>query len=228
MAHHNDNQDFTDIAALTIHDVKNNLAQLASEAESRGDLKSMHVAMEASGTLSGLLCFYKSETHNLHVQIEPQDPTELLVDLVAAIASNHPAKSRVTIIQDTSQAPGIWFYDRTLIQMVLANALQNALRYARHQITITVADYSGQLMFQIQDDGEGYPPTVLENLDSYSPVTRHGTGLGLRLAQRVMALHQNQGKSGSIRLSNRISNTNSTDTTNSEKNNGACFQLFLP
>nr|WP_314864121.1 HAMP domain-containing sensor histidine kinase [uncultured Undibacterium sp.] len=228
MAHHNDNQDFTDIAALTIHDVKNNLAQLASEAESRGDLKSMHVAMEASGTLSGLLCFYKSETHNLHVQIEPQDPTELLVDLVAAIASNHPANSRVTIIQDNSQAPGIWFYDRTLIQMVLANALQNALRYARHEITITVADYSGQLMFQIQDDGKGYPQTVLENMDSYSPVTRHGTGLGLRLAQRVLALHQNQGKSGSIRLWNGVSEAVSSTTTNNEKNNGACFQLFLP
>ncbi|MFZ6798186.1 sensor histidine kinase [Undibacterium sp. Di24W] len=228
MAHHSDNQDFTDIAALTIHDVKNNLAQLASEAESRGDIKSMQVAMEASGTLSGLLCFYKSETHNLHVQIELQDPAELLVDLIAAIATNHPAKSSISIIQETSQAPGIWFYDRTLIQMVLANALQNALRYARHQITITVADYSGQLMFQIQDDGDGYPQAVLENLDSHSPVTRHGTGLGLRLAQRVMALHQNQGKSGSIRLSNRMSNTNNWDITNSAKNNGACFQLFLP
>jgi K+-sensing histidine kinase KdpD len=228
MAHHNDNQDFTDIAALTIHDVKNNLAQLASEAESRGDLKSMRVAMEASGTLSGLLCFYKSETHNLHVQIEAEDPTELLVDLIAAFGSNHLAKSSVTIIQDTSQAPGIWFYDKTLIQMVLANALQNALRYARHQITVTVADVFGQLMFQIQDDGDGYPQAVLDNLDSHSPVTRHGTGLGLRLAQRVMALHQNQGKSGSIRLSNRMNNTNSLDITHNAKNNGACFQLFLP
>jgi K+-sensing histidine kinase KdpD len=228
MAHHNDNQDFTDIAALTIHDVKNNLAQLASEAESRGDLNSMRVAMEASGTLSGLLCYYKSETHNLHVQIEPEDPAELLVDLVAAIGSNHPAKSSVTIIRDISQAPTIWFYDKTLIQMVLTNALQNALRYARHQITITAADHSGQLMFQIQDDGDGYPQAVLENLDSHSPVTRHGTGLGLRLAQRVMTLHQNQGKSGSIRLSNRMSNANRTDTTNSAQNNGACFQLFLP
>jgi K+-sensing histidine kinase KdpD len=202
MKHDDDNQDFADIAALTIHDVKNNLAQLAAEAESRGDFKSMQVALEASGTLSGLLCYYKSETHNLHVQIEPQDPAELVADLIAGLPAGLRKNSRITVLSDLDDAPGLWFYDKTLIQMVLANALQNALRYAQHEIRITVIEHSGQLLIQILDDGDGYPQTVLENYGSHSPVTRHGTGLGLRLAQRVVALHQNQGKTGSIHLSN--------------------------
>lgn len=226
MTHDNDNQGFADIAALTIHDVKNNLAQLAAEAETRGDLKSMQIALEASGTLSGLLSYYKSETHDLHVQIEPQDPCELIADLIGALPNGLLEKNKIRITSDLSNAPSIWFYDKTLIQMVLANVLQNALRYAQHQITITVAvitvEHAEQLVFQILDDGDGYPQTVLENLGDHSPVTRHGTGLGLRLAQRVVALHQNQGKSGHIHLSNH-------DAANGVDNKrGARFELVLP
>lgn len=213
MEHDNTNQDFADIAALTIHDVKNKLAQLAAEAESRGDSKSMQVALEASGTLSGLLCYYKSETHNLHVQIEPQDPAELVADLIASLPAGLSIDNKIVVTSDVEHAPGLWFYDKTLIHMVLANAIQNALRYARHQIRITVAEHSGQLFIRILDDGDGFPQTVLEHHGDNSPVTRHGTGLGLRLAQRVVTLHQNQGKTGHIHLSN---------------SNGAQFELVLP
>ncbi|MBC3876060.1 sensor histidine kinase [Undibacterium flavidum] len=206
---------FSEIAALSIHDVKNNLAQLAAEAEARGDVKSQQLALQASETLTGLLCFYRSETHSLAVQIEAQDPQELIADLLSHHQGRLNNRADLHIQTHLEQAPGVAFYDKTLIQMVLANALQNALRYARSQIDISVvqADY---LEICVQDDGDGYPAALLENHDQASAVSSEGTGLGLRLARSVVALHTNEGRCGEIRLSNL------------SQNGGAKFQLLLP
>lgn len=209
----NMNDSFSEIAAFSIHDVKNDLAQLAAEAEARGDVKSQEIALRASETLTGLLCFYKSETHNLHVQIDAQDPHELIDDLLGHHASRIQTQTHLEVQKDLEQAPDLWFYDKTLIQMVLANALQNALRFARHSIKISVIAHPEYLEICVQDDGVGYPSSLLQNPDESSPVTSQGTGLGLGLARRVVALHKNGDRQGEIVLSNL---------------GGARFQLHLP
>jgi K+-sensing histidine kinase KdpD len=193
---------FSEIAALHIHDVKNNLAQLAAEADARGDLKNRELALRSSQTLTQLLCFYRSETHSLHVQIEAQDPHELITDLVRLYASQHQVPTGCTIETQLSHAPELWFYDANLIQMVLANALQNALRYAKKKIIISVNVQDDYLEIYVQDDGDGYPITMLETAIENTPVSAAGTGLGLRLAHKIVALHTNQGRAGEITLSN--------------------------
>lgn len=214
MDNSNEQQDlFAHIAALTIHDVKNNLTQLANDAEARGDLASMKVALHASETLTGLLCFYRSETHHLALQIDSHDPLEMLQDLLGKVPRSLREEAQIDIRLKADQAPGIAFYDRTLIEMVLSNALQNALRFARHSIELGVRAHANKTEFYIQDDGDGYPQSVLDDKDANSPVTRNGTGLGLRLAQRVVGMHENSGHHGEIVLSNSP---------------GALFQLFLP
>lgn len=214
MQNTDDKQDlFATIAALTIHDVKNNLTQLANDAEARGDLASMKVALHASETLTGLLCFYRSETHHLDLQIDSHDPVEMLEDLVGNVPRSLREQSTLQIKLQTNEAPGIAFYDKTLIQMVLSNALQNALRFASSQIELGVRLTSNKIEFYIKDDGAGYPQSVLDDKDVNNPVSRAGTGLGLRLAQRVVGMHENAGQRGEIVLSNQ---------------NGALFQLFLP
>lgn len=204
---------FASIAALTIHDVKNNLARLANEAELRGDQVSLQVALKASQSLTALLCFYKSENHMLDPQIDAHDPHELINNLLTAHPRSVESQAQISIQLELNQAPHVWFYDNNLIQMVLANALQNALRFARSQIKISVITHDQELEICVQDDGEGYPQSVLDDTDSASSISREGTGLGLRLAQRVMSLHENAGRQGRIILSNQ---------------DGARFQLFLP
>lgn len=204
---------FASIAALTIHDVKNNLARLANEAELRGDQVSLQVALKASQSLTALLCFYKSENHMLDPQIDAQDPHELISNLLTAHPRSAESQAQIAIELELELAPHVWFYDNNLIQMVLANALQNALRFAHSQIKISVIAQAQELEICVQDDGNGYPQSVLDDTDSASSISREGTGLGLRLAQRVMGLHENAGRQGRIVLSNQ---------------NGARFQLFLP
>jgi signal transduction histidine kinase len=158
MATIDDQQDlFASIAALTIHDVKNNLTQLANDAEARVDLASLKVVLRASEALTGLLCFYRSETHHLDVQIDAHDPCDMLSDLISNLPRSLREQPGIAIELNIKEAPSIGFYDRTLIQMVMANALQNALRFAHSQIEIGVIAHPDKLEFYVKDDGMGYP-----------------------------------------------------------------------
>jgi signal transduction histidine kinase len=86
--------------------------------------------------------------------------------------------------------------------MVLANALHNALRYARQRIRVRVAESDGYCIFTVHDDGEGYPESVIADLGASATVSRNGTGLGLQLAARIAQQHENAGLRGEIRLAN--------------------------
>jgi len=211
---------FSDIAALTIHDVKNNLAQLAASAESRGDTASMQIALQAASDLTRLLCFYKSESDLLHLSIGSHDPREIIEDLLSSMPRTEQEQKIVQIHTDLTRAPTLWFYDKTLLQMALANALQNALRYAKSRIDISVIGHPNQLEICIQDDGDGYPDQVLHCLDESAPVSDSGTGLGLLLAKRIVEMHCNGGLKGSLFLSNQ--------SHQEHRGSGAQLRILLP
>jgi signal transduction histidine kinase len=200
---------FSEIAALTIHDVKNKLAQLAGRAERNGDTETVRGALEAAQTLTQLLTFYKSEHGGLRLNVEAHAPADLVDELVREARGI----SQVAIEQDCSAAPSLAFFDATLVRMVLNNALQNALRYARHGVRIGVTEQDDYFVFTIRDDGDGYPDGVLADLGASAVVSRSGTGLGLRLAGRIAQQHENAGKRGAIELAN---------------DGGGVFRLRLP
>jgi hypothetical protein len=61
---------FAEIATLTLHDVKNRLAQLAGRAEARGDVETLREAMAAAETLTKLLIYYRSDVGSLALDID--------------------------------------------------------------------------------------------------------------------------------------------------------------
>src|SRR5450830_589464 len=95
----------------------------------------------------------------------------------------------------------------------LVNALQNALRYAQHQIVISAKQVGAFLEISVHDDGPGFPVSFIEEDEPISHVSLHGTGLGLLLARRIAALHKNDHHHGEIQLLNQ---------------HGALFILRLP
>jgi signal transduction histidine kinase len=200
---------FTDIAALTIHDVKNKLAQLAGRAERNGDAETVRSALEAAQTLTELLTFYKSESGGLRPNVEAHAPADLVDELVR----ESRGISGIAIEQDCTAAPALAFYDETLVRMVLFNAVHNALRFARSRVRVQVREQDGYCVFAVSDDGAGYPESVIADHGASAPVTRGGTGLGLRLAGRIAERHENGALCGSIDLSN---------------DSGAVFTLRLP
>ena len=102
---------------------------------------------------------------------------------------------------------------------VLGNCINNAIRYARESLLITVSDEAGQLVISINDDGDGYPAQMLERQADYVQGINHSsgsTGLGLYFANRIAALHQRNGVEGR------------TEISNGGPLGGGLFSLFLP
>lgn len=111
--------------------------------------------------------------------------------------------------------------DRDKLIMAMHNLLGNALKYTesggRVSINVEVDEATGQLLFEVHDDGIGISPDdqshVFEKF--YRAKDRRigsitGTGLGLALAREVVRLH-----GGDI-------------TVESELNQGSTFTLSLP
>jgi signal transduction histidine kinase len=202
---------FADYAAFTIHDVKNRLAMLAGRAEARGDRDMLRDALDAAGRLTSLLACYKAEQGWLGVEVDAGQPDDLVGDLVAEFGQ----LAGIAVRREGAAGDGLFFYDASLVRLVLSQALHNALRHAQREIVLGVEVDAEWLTFTVRDDGPGYPPELLCDAGSNEPRPLHddGTGLGIYLAHRVAALHQNNGLAGSVELRNAP---------------GACFTLRLP
>lgn len=72
----------------------------------------------------------------------------------------------------------------------LDNFIANAVRHARHQVTVSITSDREQIVLQIEDDGDGFPPDVLPHLgDPYlssSGLKPIGMGLGIFIAMSLL------------------------------------------
>ncbi len=91
------------------------------------------------------------------------------------------------------------------IKRVLANLIQNALRYTDDdiEIVLTIDEQQALLCFSVIDKGAGIPEAEIERL--FQPFTQgdsargtEGSGLGLAIIKKIIDIH-----GGSIMLSNR-------------------------
>lgn len=192
--------EFAELAALTIHDVKNRLHGLAVQAETSGQPQLLQGALSAAASLTRLLVWYKAEKGALQPELEARVPEDLLRELAAEVGR----QTTLTLSVDVSAAPTLWYYDENLVRMVLLDALYNALRHARQEIRLSAVERGGWLELTVQDDGPGFPVTLLGDAGSMCSFSREGTGLGLHLAARVAAMHANAGVQGTIELNNAV------------------------
>ncbi len=102
---------------------------------------------------------------------------------------------------------------------VLGNALHNAIRHADSRLLLGASVCAGELQIRINDDGEGFPATVLASTTSSGHgvnFTDSNTGLGLYFCTLIAGLHSHRGRTGGICLSN------------GGPLGGGCFSLVLP
>jgi two-component system sensor histidine kinase HydH len=148
-----------------------------------------------------LLSFVRSEQVDRR-DVDPAGVLEAAVDEVGA--------ERIAI--DATSAPGRWPLDARLMQRVLANLLRNALQASPDGTAeATLSAENGQLIFRVRDHGEGIASTERERIFEPFFTTRlRGTGLGLAVASRIVALHRGT-----------ITQTNHPD-------GGALFSVVIP
>lgn len=124
----------------------------------------------------------------------------LLAELVQDVLQRFDAEARqrgVVLRAEGCTSGGEVLADLPLVERVLANLVENALRHTPEggQVTVRLAREAGRTQVTVSDTGEGIPaealPTVLEHY-LHAPRVGDGgghAGLGLAIAQRIATLH---------------------------------------
>lgn len=105
----------------------------------------------------------------------------------------------------------IWTYDEELLIGVLVHAINNAIRYTRDRIRLSVRIDGDYLELRVEDNGDGFPPAMLSageaagNHDGRAAGVRfssNSSGLGLYFSSEVAKMHRHRQRSGAIALAN--------------------------
>ncbi|MGV8991076.1 MAG: sensor histidine kinase [Thiobacillus sp.] len=212
----------SDFYAALIHELKNNLGLLSMTIDSiptQGDptqdepIDSARLqCQEVVDRLQQALLIYKASNQPIRPNIDAYSPHDLLnmIKERAVSLSRGRLQVQVDIALDT---PEIWFFDRDLIEMALINAIHNSLSHAHMGIEIKAELIEGCLALIVRDDSAGYPEHILASVEKNLPCRASGTGLGLQFSRLIAQSHQNQGRTGELRLHNDA---------------GAVFCLLLP
>ena len=123
------------------------------------------------------------------------DVSELLEQVCARFADTITATNG-TICWHKQSMP-VLLADRTQLQQVLENLIDNALKYrseAPPQITILLRHRAGLWVFSVRDNGMGIDPTLIKQLFTmfsrlHSRAEIEGTGIGLASVKKIAQLH---------------------------------------
>lgn len=182
-----------EMSALLAHELRNPLASLKGHAqllaerlpEEAPDRKKadriVHEATRLESLTSNLLDFARSAP----VSPAPTDPAALVRAAAADVGGN---RFRL----DLERAPGVWPLDANPMRGALTNVLRNAAQASPEgaPVDVSVAAEQGRLVIAVRDRGPGIPAGQEEKIFEPFVTTRAaGTGLGLAVARRVVAMH---------------------------------------
>lgn len=164
---------------------------------------------------NNILLAAQLETHRYRLFKEQVDLSALLEIWVKEL------QDRITTHEvKASILPGVWFTcDKFMLQMVLSNLVENAVKYAPKQTVITVKlfEKNHQLKLQVTDEGPGVPQEErtkiflkFYRIGNENTRKAKGSGLGLFLTQKIVEQH-----GGAIVVKENIPV-------------GACFEITWP
>ena len=191
----------SDLCDAVLHDVKNQLAELALRLRRRGDAKvEMGIAMNASRRLTEMLLLSREDSAQLWVNADTVNPRDFLEILAVEYAELFP---EIAIKIDVERAPDCVFFDDALVRMALGNALHNACRYAKSSVQLSAYQRGNRLVLEVGDDGQGFSADMLASEGKLPSAVRvAGTGFGLYLAHKIAELHKLNEQKGYIELRN--------------------------
>ena len=122
---------------------------------------------------------------------------EQIVESIQIIDSNISINIETIIDSDQMQC---LYCDLDIIQQVIVNLINNAIRYTNKKIDIQIMNESNVLYIYIQDDGCGFTQSTLKNATKlYYTTDKKHFGMGLFISQILCKKHK-----GNIELVNGI------------------------
>ncbi len=222
--------DFSTILASTVHDMKNSIGMLMHQINQlqmelppeHADLGQLHFeASRLNNYLIQLMTLYKVDNQQYQFMADEYYLDEFVEDTVLM---NQPILQPWGIaIEQQVESDLCWTFDKNLVVGVLGNIVTNVIRYAQSKVRISASKQDGELCLRVEDDGPGFPETMLGQLERREMGVDYisgSTGFGLYFAVQVAEQHSNpsdpNAAQGRVILSN-----------NSELG-GGCFELYLP
>jgi signal transduction histidine kinase len=183
------------------HELRSPLASLRTQLEVSRDYPARRVGavddqlaeVERMERLVGdLLLLAKADERQLVVRSRPLDLREVVLDEVER------AGSRARVRLDTAGVAAATVHgDREELARVVRNLLDNAVRFARARVELSLAERDGHVELTVADDGPGVPAAVRERvferfarLDEGRARDAGGTGLGLAIVREVIVAHR--------------------------------------
>lgn len=153
--------DATDMYAALMHELKNNLGLLTmtldaiplrGDAEHDGRLDDARLLCQRGiERLQQALLIYKAANQALHPVVDAYSPLDMLRELRDTAHS----LARERLVVDTlvaDRVPDLWFFDRSLVEMAMINAIHNSLVHARSLIRIEADMVDGCLAFSVREE----------------------------------------------------------------------------
>lgn len=194
------------LSALVVHDIKNALALLEIDLEQLNHHKGVppegrrayRRCIELKNRLISFLTLYKHDQSGLRPVIVEVDLAEFAEDMIrnsqsAMLVQSHQGQG-ITLRIDhdkTKSDPGnggVGQFDENLVELALESALNNAVRYAHHDVLVWYEQQQGTLTFNVLDDGAGVG-VVDELMQRKIAEKSSSTGLGLALCKAVAEAH---------------------------------------
>lgn len=223
-----DGIDLSTLMSISVHDIKNDINHLIGKVEhieldqpeqaknipALGGIK--NDAIRINNQLVQLLALYKANEGLLKPFIDQYGLKDFLEEKSAQHQRNAQCLQRTLSVACNDGLCA--FFDESLLSSVMDSALENALRYANSSIRLSAEQQGVYQVIRIEDDGPGYPQTLIDHpvqSKSIDQENKH-TGLGFYFAQSILALHRNKTLEGYFKLEQ------------SPDMGGACFSIFLP
>lgn len=160
------------------------LADLIGDAESDLEL--------VLDRFAALLRISEIEAGARRAAFKPTDLAKLLADVVALYEPL--AEERDIALTLATEPSAAIMADRKLLFEAISNLVDNAIKFARTQVSITARQNGRELLLDIADDGPGIPhderEAVLRRFHRGAKAAGYpGTGLGLSIVAAILHLH---------------------------------------
>ena len=176
-----------------------------------------HEIDRLTGIITDLLTLTRMDNQHDAMKTERIDLSAMTEETVHLLT---PAARKRGQTLTLSATPGLWMMgDRTKLNQVLYNLIDNAMKYTQDggRIQVSLEERGENLVWRVEDNGVGIPPKDLEHIfDRFYRVDKArsretgGTGLGLSIVRQLVQMHGGQ------------------VTVESELKRGSCFTVTLP
>jgi len=197
--------------ALSVHELRTPLTLLrgyieAFDEETQGKLtpelegfmaKMSATAQQLSAFVNNILNVARVDNDQLSLRLHEEDWSDIVESTVEMMSLRAKVRG-ISLTQKIADGLPTVGADRISIQEVIANLIDNAIKYSgtsKEIIISTRLNGEGLVETTVQDFGVGVPGAVLPNLftkfyrDHHNRAQIGGTGLGLYLAKAIVTAH---------------------------------------